>query len=71
MVFYEYTMAPASKTVIPKKRFYPLMGSWVYQLQMRDLPEGSNTNTLMQQELEKLGNEKCRENEKKKDNFFL
>ena len=47
------------------------MGSWVYQLQMRDLPEGSNTNTLMQQELEKLGNEKCRENEIKKDNFFL
>ena len=45
------------------------MGSWVYRLQMRDLPKGSNTNTLMQQELEKLGNEKCRENEEKK-NFF-
>ena len=36
---------------------------------MRDLPEGSNTNTLMQQELEKLGNEKCRENEKKRSFF--
>ena len=42
------------------------MGSWVYRLQMRDLPKGSNTNTLMQQELEKLGNEKCRESEEKK-----
>ena len=45
------------------------MGSWVYRLQMRDLPKGSNTNTLMQQELEKLGNEKCRENEEKKTFF--
>ena len=35
------------------------MGSWVYILQMRDLPKGSNTNTLMQQELVKLGNETC------------
>ena len=39
VVFYEYTMAPASKTVIPKKRFYPLTGSLVYRLQMRDLPK--------------------------------
>ena len=36
------------------------MGSWVYRLKMQDLPKGSNANTLMKQELVKLGNEKCR-----------
>ena len=62
-------MASASKTVIPK-RFYPLMGSWVYRLLMRDLPKGSNTNALMQQELVKLGNETCNKSGNNIRGFF-
>ena len=46
------------------------MGSWVYRLLMRDLPKGSNTNALMQQELVKLGNETCNKSGNNIRGFF-